>query len=150
MIRIIAIVFTFLPTAAAGRGTLPDPRSFDRLLDAIAIVESGNNPQSRGDGGKAVGAYQLWKIYTDDANRIAGTKYTYADRLCPKKSREMVRIVLMHYGKDVPFDKWAVIHIDPSKRKDWSRPAAQKYLKKINEAMKCSSRRTLKGRTIDD
>lgn len=74
-----------------------------QLLDAIAIVESNNNPNARGDFRRgvpmAIGAYQLWKIYVDDVNRIYGTEYDYEDRWDAAKSREMVRLYLVHYGK---------------------------------------------------
>lgn len=116
--------------------TPPATPFIERLLDAIEQVESGGRADAVGDGGRAVGAYQLWPLFVDDANRIAGTRYTYDDRWCPVKSREMTRIVLEHYGKDIPRDKWAVIHISPSKRKDYNRPAAREYLAKIEREMK--------------
>ncbi|MDD5459706.1 MAG: transglycosylase SLT domain-containing protein [Phycisphaerae bacterium] len=130
------ILFSCFLPGVGGCGTPPAADSFEKMLDAIAIVESGNNPNAVNDNGKAIGVYQIWPIYVDDANRIAKKRYTYADRKCPVKSREMVRIVLKHYGKDIPFDKWPVIHISPSKRKDFNRPAAVEYLRKINEATK--------------
>jgi hypothetical protein len=72
-------------------------------LDAIAVVESNNNPNARGDFRRgipmAIGAYQLWKIYVDDVNRIYNTDFEYEDRWDAAKSREMVRLYLIHYGK---------------------------------------------------
>ena len=82
----------------------------DRLLDAIRQVESSGGVYTVGDGGKAVGPYQLWKVYVDDVNRIAGTKYTYADRMDEKKSREMVKIYLSHYGNRLTELEMARIH----------------------------------------
>ena len=74
-----------------------------QLLDAIAIVESNNNPNAEGDFRRdvpmAIGAYQLWKIYVDDVNRIYRTNFTYEDRWDVSKSREMVRLYLIHYGR---------------------------------------------------
>lgn len=116
--------------------TPPATPFIERLLDAIEQVESGGRADAVGDGGRAVGAYQLWPLFVDDANRIAGTRYTYDDRWCPVKSREMTRIVIQHYSKGMPQDKWAIIHISPSKRMDWDRPAAKEYLRKINEVIK--------------
>ena len=72
----------------------------DNLLSALKMAESGNRSHAIGDGGKAVGVLQLHKIYVDDANRIIGyAKYKYADRYGIKKSEEMVKVVLTHYGK---------------------------------------------------
>ena len=71
-----------------------------RLLHALKMAESGNRSRAIGDGGKAVGVLQLHKVYVDDANRIIGKKvYTYADRYDVKKSEEMTKVVLTHYGK---------------------------------------------------
>ena len=82
----------------------------ERLLDAIRQVESSGGKYTVGDGGKAVGAYQLHKIYVDDVNRIAKTKYTYIDRMNEAKSRQMVRLYLAHYGKGLTLLDMARIH----------------------------------------
>lgn len=37
------------------------------LLDALATVESNNNDDAVGDAGKALGRYQIWEIYWQDA-----------------------------------------------------------------------------------
>jgi len=37
------------------------------LLSAIRSVESGGDDNAVGDGGKAIGPYQIWKIYWKDA-----------------------------------------------------------------------------------
>jgi len=124
------VVFLCLATSAMATPS-------DRLLDAIRQVESGGGKFTVGDNGKAKGPYQLWTIYVDDVNRILGKKvYTYADRDSETKSREMVRTVLKHYSKGIPLDKLAVIHINPSQRFAWNRPAAKEYLRKIQAAMK--------------
>jgi hypothetical protein len=81
-----------------------DKSDFEKLLDAICIVESNGKADAVGDNGKAVGAYQLHKIYVDDVNSFpevkkAGKHYTYEDRLDPEKSREITRWYLIHYGR---------------------------------------------------
>jgi hypothetical protein len=76
----------------------------DRLLDAIALVESSNQAAAIGDGGQAVGAYQIRPIFVRDVNRILGCdRYTLTDRLDAGKSRQMAKIFLTHYGtgKDI-------------------------------------------------
>ena len=88
-------------TTTVNEPKVVDP--FAQLLDAIAIVESNNNPDAEGDFRRdvpmAIGAYQLWKIYVDDVNRIYGSEFSYDDRWDAAKSREMVRLYLIHYGK---------------------------------------------------
>lgn len=73
--------------------------SIDGLLDAIVLVESNNRANAVGDGGSAVGAYQIRPIFLRDINRILGwNKYELDDRWDPVKSRAMARIFFEHYG----------------------------------------------------
>jgi hypothetical protein len=60
------------------------------LLAAICQVESGCNPMAIGDGGKAIGPYQIWRVYWMDAlefNPSIGGEYQdckdkdYAERV---------------------------------------------------------------------
>jgi len=39
----------------------------DKVLSAIRIVESNNNPDAVGDSGRAIGVYQIWDSYWKDA-----------------------------------------------------------------------------------
>jgi hypothetical protein len=79
---------------------IAEPVTIADVLDAIAIVESNNNPNAVGDNGKAVGAFQIHKIYVDDVNRILGEdKYSYDDRWDAEKSRKMTLIYTLHYTK---------------------------------------------------
>ena len=78
----------------------------EQLLDSIEMVESNCDRYARGDRSektgeyRAIGSFQLWKIYVDDVNRIIGKDtFTYHDRWNRDKSRTMVRIYLAHYGK---------------------------------------------------
>ncbi|KKN71388.1 hypothetical protein LCGC14_0421100 [marine sediment metagenome] len=100
--------------------------TFDDLLDAICQVESGGRADAVGDGGAAVGAYQIHQIYVDDVNRIMRIwsdkyqsyidngrltkavpvqidnedvyQFSYEDRRNEQKSRAMTSIYLNHYG----------------------------------------------------
>lgn len=72
----------------------------DKLLHALKMAESDCKSDAIGDNGKAVGILQLHKAYVDDANRIVGyKKYNYNDRYDVRKSEEIARIVLTHYGE---------------------------------------------------
>ena len=71
----------------------------NRLITALKMAESGCKSDAIGDNGKAVGILQLHKVYVDDANRIVGyKKYSYNYRYDVRKSEEITRIVLAHYG----------------------------------------------------
>lgn len=113
---------------------------YERFLDCLASVESGGNPQAIGDGGRAVGIFQLWKIYVDDVNRIIGKpQFDYADRLNPDKSRAMVKVYLNHYatekrlGRPATFEDMARIHNGGPN--GYKKSSTVKYWQKIKRRM---------------
>jgi hypothetical protein len=82
--------------------------TFEDLLDAIEWVESKGDANAVGDNGNAVGAYQIWKIYVRDVNRIDGRGiFEYDDRWSKKISRRMVEIYINWYASrawDLTYD----------------------------------------------
>jgi len=80
------------------------------LLDAIAQVESRNNPTSVGDSGKAAGMYQIHRSYWVDATRILGVTWDYREAQDPEKARRVVRAYLSYYGKGKTLLDMARIH----------------------------------------
>ncbi len=87
---------------------IPTEPSFDDLLDAIEWVESRGDANAIGDNGRAVGAYQIHKIFVDDLNRIYklqhNDKYSsclqwrYYHRENKVCSRIIARDYLRYYG----------------------------------------------------
>ena len=77
----------------------PDPIYTDNdWLLAIQVVESGGNANAVGDNGNAVGAYQIWKIYVDDVNRILKEDvFVYKDRCDKVKSANMALVYTKFY-----------------------------------------------------
>ena len=145
---IIATNFSSPPPAGGGLRVVflqtSHPISFDDLLDAIEQVESGGDADAVGDWVgqscpdgvvgclvahgeyRAIGAYQIHKIYIDDLNRIYKARHTdkYSsplkweyyhreDKVC---SRIMVRDYLCYYstekriGHKPTFEDMARIH----------------------------------------
>lgn len=73
-----------------------------QLLNAIAIVESNNDPLAVGDGGTAIGILQISPIMIDDCNRILGyPEFSLSDRWNMERSRQMANIYFDHYCKDM-------------------------------------------------
>lgn len=66
-------------------------------LEILKQIESGNNAQAVGDGGKAVGVLQIWPVMVEEVNRISGKKFTLEDRFNVDKSEEMAKIYLNYY-----------------------------------------------------
>lgn len=95
---ILTVIVAFMTVGAFAQEMVSE-----KLLDAIAMQESKNNPNAKGDKRKgkymAIGAYQLWDVYIEDVNRFAKTKYKSSDRWNAKTSREIVRKYLTYYGK---------------------------------------------------
>lgn len=87
-------------TPVSGK-TAPDKQiTLEMLLDAIEQVESGGDPNALGDDGKAIGSFQIHKIYVDEVNRILkkegyAERYSYDDRYEPFTSRVMT---IVHCG----------------------------------------------------
>lgn len=78
-------------------------------LDAIEWVESKGDPNAIGDlrNGvyRAIGSFQLWKIYVDEVNRICGIlhlteQFTYEDRCDKTRSRKM-SLIHNEYWADI-------------------------------------------------
>ena len=85
--------------------------TFDDLLDAIEWVESKGDPDAVGDNGKAIGSFQIWKIYVDDVNRILKLQgierhFFYRARLSRSASREMAMIYLIYYSDKAEVGSW--------------------------------------------
>ena len=88
-----------------------------RLLDAIRIVESGGNDNAGGDGGNAIGPYQIWRNYWKDAvdhDPSIGGKYE--DCFDQKYAEKIVNAYMDRYaiprrlGHDPTFEDIARIH----------------------------------------
>lgn len=88
-----AILFAILAVSASVSAGVPD-----RLIDALAVVESSNNPKAVGDGGNALGLLQVWECIVVDVNAHYGTRYTHSDAFDPVKAREICRLYLDHYA----------------------------------------------------
>ena len=86
----------------------------DALLDAIEQVESSgrgvNTPD--GDGGKAIGPFQIWKSYWKDAVEYDKSlaSGSYQDCRKPEYARRVVRAYLTRYGRGKTNEEMARIH----------------------------------------
>ena len=71
----------------------------DRLLDAIEQVESGGRVNAVGDNGKAIGPFQIHRVYWQDAVEhdpsIGGS---YSDCRDPQYARRIVRAYMDRYA----------------------------------------------------
>ena len=133
---VIAVLFTVgvLATLAAA---VPRPSDFNtvRILDAIHQVETGgckNPSEAVGDGGKAIGPFQIHQSYWADAVEhdpsIGGV---YADCKNEAYARQIVIAYLSRYCKSWSDENCARIHNGgPSGGK---RKATVKYWQKVQK-----------------
>ena len=73
-------------------------KEMTEVLAAIRVVESNNNPDAVGDGGDAIGIYQIHRSYWQDAVEydpsIGGS---YRDCFNPKYAERIVRAYMARY-----------------------------------------------------
>jgi soluble lytic murein transglycosylase-like protein len=106
---VLALVLLQGPAVVADRATV-SPEQLESLIDAIAIVESNGDPDAVGDGGRALGMYQIHRAYWQDGTRFLGVKWAYEQARDPQKARRVVRAYLMHYGRGKGLLDMARIH----------------------------------------
>jgi len=127
---LIFVVVAALPAVTiVGDNKGIDADEIDRLLDAIAKVESHHDPSAIGDGGRACGVYQIHRPYWADGTKLLGVTWDYRLATDPVKAREVVRAYLLHYGRGCTLLEMARIHNGgPTGHK---KPSTLAYARKI-------------------
>jgi hypothetical protein len=87
----------------------------ERTLDAICRVESGGGRDRRdGDGGRAIGPYQIHQAYWTDACRFLRVDWPYSDARNAARARRAVRAYVTGYqragGLPAGPETWARLH----------------------------------------
>jgi hypothetical protein len=108
----------------------------DRLLDAIAKVESNHNPNAVGDDGKAIGVFQIHRVYWQDAVQhdpsIGGC---YEDCRDPEYARRIVIAYMDRYAPANASDE-TLARIHNGGPRGHKKAATTKYWNKVKKAMK--------------
>ncbi len=134
-----AVFFGLLAGTEGTEARASQEARLEQLLDAIAKVESRANPNAVGDGGRAIGSYQIHKRYWLDGTRILGVDWSYQEAKDPARAREVVRAYLMHYGRDRSILEKARIHNGGPQ--GYRRKATVPYARKIARILDGSSTR---------
>jgi hypothetical protein len=106
---LVVLMPAWVAAASAPAATV-DPSDIERLLDAIARIESHGDPHAVGDGGRALGAYQIHRVYWEDGTQLLGVDWPHRDATDPQKARRVVRAYLLHYGQGKSLLEMARIH----------------------------------------
>ena len=138
---ILATVLFSVPADLKGKPypVLPLPAhcyTVDTLLDAMYTVESKRGKELVGDGGRAIGPYQIWREYWQDAvewDKTIGGKYE--DCMNKAYAEKIVRAYWARYApKGATLEQLARIHNGGPK--GHTRNATLKYWQKIVKAMR--------------
>jgi len=130
LVPVLSVYFSFI----AVRAEYTQCNDTERLLDVIAEIESSNNPAAIGDGGCAIGVYQIHRPYWQDGTRILGVDWDYGCALYPEKSRRVVRAYLLHYGKGKSLIDMARIHNGGPK--GYNKKSTLPYARKIEKILR--------------
>lgn len=100
MLRFLILALVTLAGSAEAQTTY----SWRQTLDAVRQVETGGCPNegvgARGDGGNALGPYQIWSAYHQDAADRDRTLTSYAKCLSSKQySERVVRAYMNRYAR---------------------------------------------------
>jgi soluble lytic murein transglycosylase-like protein len=110
--------------------------TINRLLPALARVESKNDPNAIGDGGAAIGIYQIHRAYWQDAvdfDKSLGGSYN--DCFNPEYAKRVVRAYLKRYGSTTAtVEQLARIHNGGPK--GCTKRATIKYWKKVRKELR--------------
>jgi len=137
----MAVAVCLFAPGGTVRGDTTDP--MERLLDAIAQVESRSDPNAVGDSGRAIGVYQIHRCYWQDGTRILGVDWTYRDASDPARARQVVRAYLRHYGRDRSLIDMARIHNGGPKGHE--KRSTQDYARKIEAILNGEAEPRLAG-----
>ena len=127
------MISTLILSAAVA---VPPPNGYDPspILNAIRHVESGGRTDLVGDGGKAIGPYQIHLEYWRDAvawDRTLGG--TYVDCRNPQYARRVVLAYLSRYTPD--WNPQTVARVHNGGPMGYRRAATLGYWTKVARAM---------------
>ena len=112
MFRTCFIVSLFFVSSSFGISE----KELTRVLQAIRIVESNDDPNAVGDGGDSIGCYQIQKCYWLDAKEFSDLDGTYLDCYNRGYADRTVRFYMARYaterrlGREVTQEDVARIH----------------------------------------
>jgi len=110
----------------------------DKVLSAMRVVESNNNPDAVGDSGNAIGIYQIWESYWKDGSTGIGGNYKdcfnadYADKIV---RRYMKRYATeKRLGREVTMEDIARIHNGGPN--GYKKQSTKKYWDKVQKELR--------------
>ncbi len=121
---------------------LAENKPLNKLLAAIRHVESAGNDQAVGDKGKALGPYQIWQSYWQDACEYGKVdskvdwKYNKTNAFNEKKARQVLVWYWLRYTPSNPCSMEILARIHNGGPKGHKKKATIKYWKRVRKALK--------------
>ena len=135
MFRTCFIVSLFFVSSSFGISE----KELTRVLQAIRIVESNNTPSAVGDGGNAIGVYQICESYWKDATEFSNLGGKYRDCFIPEYADRVVRCYMKRYatprrlGREATMQDIARIHNGGPN--GYKKQATLKYWEKVEKIL---------------
>lgn len=112
--------------------------TFERAARAICQVESSGGKDKRdGDGGKAIGPFQIHRVYWEDGTYFLKVDWPYEDARDMNKARAVVHAYTHHYARHYKYpwtpETIARLHNGGPKGPKWD--STLPYWKKVEQAL---------------
>ena len=101
---IIAFIALIIPPGFGWQAAEQEPDLAD-LFHALAAVESNHDDEAVGDGGKAIGRYQIWRVYWLDATEFSGIGGKYHDVKNKDYAEKVMRAYWKRYARQAYYDR---------------------------------------------
>lgn len=133
-IFLVSVLFT---VALNAQVSTKSKKIWHPIVEAIATVESGQDPTLVSKSGKYVGYLQISSILVKEVNNILGKSvYTNMDRLDKDKSIEMFIIIQEHYNPERNAEKAIRLWNSGDKNCMKCKTKTQGYYNKVSKLVK--------------
>ncbi len=108
-ILLVFVMIMMMPKTAYSQ-TENEVQKWERVINAIIMVESGGNPKAHNPHGDCAGILQITPVLVKECNILlkrqnSKKRYTLSDRYDVKKSKEMFVIIQEHFNPEMNIEK---------------------------------------------
>ena len=131
---ILAFIAVIVPP---GFGWQAEELTYDDFFYALAQVESNHNDDAVGDGGNAIGRYQVWRVYWIDATEFSGIGGKYEDVKDKAYAERIIEAYMQRYARKAWAAKdWeTVARIHNGGPRGHKKKATEKYWQKVKAVL---------------
>jgi len=131
---ILAFIAVIVPP---GFGWQAEELTYDDFFYALAQVESNHNDDAVGDGGNAIGRYQVWRVYWIDATEFSGIGGKYEDVKGKAYAERIIEAYMQRYAREAWAAKdWETLaRIHNGGPRGHKKKATEKYWQKVKAVL---------------